>query len=946
MLWGTGHNWNRSAPSRGTNPAVLRVLICAALVLIHSASALQAGDFIESMEGPEVSWEIQFDPQLTQKVEHRRHSTIRRQGQRSEQLILDAQAPSPVALSHHVSPARVLDELKATVWVRSNRGGATFALRVVYPRLKDPETGEIVTRIIEGDAYQGDGTWQNLTCGTVDVTLARLARLLRAKFGAAADLRDVHVDQALLLIQAAPGTTELFIDDLRLGPVVSPARELLVPSTTPQAEELEAPVELRLDRLWVEGQPFVPRIMAHRGESTSELAELRINPLWIPDYSDESLLRELRSLGIWAMAAPPIATSPTGEILDADTASLSPLGADSHGILFWMMGNGIAPGERKRLSSWREQLLLADRKLHRPLLADVTGHERAFSRLVPMLGSTHTVHQTHFDYLRYRDWLSDRQQISRPGGFQWTWLHTAPDAAWVESRNQRRLDLPVIEPEQLRLQLYSALTAGCRGVGYWSTERMSFDHPQQREMLWQIKQLNFELQLLEPWLATGNVVGQARILDSSRSPAERDSSAESARLLGNRGIRQADRKVLGNARRVTPASAVVEGEQSPLTATLLETDYGLLVLGVWHDPLAQFVPGPQAAHGVQILVPGVKETARAWQVTTTDIIPLHSDRNAVPGGTLITIPRWEVTLAVVVASDTTLRDALARKMSQMRQESAQCWVELAQQKWDRVRITNQELVRLGHPQPDGERLINKSRQLWQQARQHLEQQDFVKARADAEGALQSLRILQRAHWETAVAELTQPLASEHTLCFATLPDFWRDRKRHPPGAWSGANLLVSGSFDDEATFQTAAWKHIQSGQPDVRAVAELIPQASDKGYQLRIAAGPAEQMPPPLLVSEPPVLVTTPSMPVRAGQLVRIAGRIRIVHAIQRTREGFEIRDSLSHTGQTCSWKQTDGWESFDFVREATRTGDLTLEFVLHGLGEVWLDNLTVTPFE
>ena len=911
----------------------------ALLLLALVARPVLAADFIERFDGAETSWTTVMEEGAGRLVAHERNTKIKRQGERAEQWIVDCPKTAELALTHRLSPARAIDELKASVWIRSNRPGATFALRLVYPHLKDPATGQIVTRLIEGQVYEADGTWQSLACATTEKELARRARLLRAQFGAQADLRDVHIDQAVLLLHAAPGTTELIIDELKLGPVVSPAREFLVGD--PVVDQSGLPeVELRLDRLWVRGQPFVPRIFVQHGETAPELADLQVNPVWIPDYSDTAWLKELQSLGIWAMASPPVATSTTGEILDAETASLSPLGVETQGILFWMMGNGIQPTERRRLSSWREQLLAADRKLHRPLMADVTGHERAFSRLVPMLGSTQPVHQSHTDYRSYRDWLSDRQQVARPGGFQWTWLHPFPDPNWSHGRIQRRLTAPVVEPEQLRLQMYSALTAGCRGIGYWTNDRMSADNPQHAEALWQIKQLNLELQLLEPWVATGNIVGQARVVNVGPLATP---FTDEAGIQQVRGFKTpaTQRRVVTATRVEPPAAATL-----PLEATLLETDYGLLVLGVWQDPHAQYVPGQQAAHAVQILVPGVKETARAWLVTTTEIIPLETDRNAVPGGTLVTIPRWEMTVAVVISPDTSLRDALVGKMEQMRMASAQCWVELARSKWERIRTTDLELRRLGQTQADADRLLNKSRQLWQFAAEHWEQQAYAKARAEAEAALQLLRILQRAHWDLAIAELSQPLSSEHTACFATLPDYWRTRKQHPPGAWPTTNQLPSGSFDDEATFQTAGWQHAQPVTDGVRATAELIPHPGTSGHILRLAAGPVNAQAPPLLVEHAPVRVTTPAVPVRAGQQLKISGVVRVVHAVTASRVGFEVRDALSGPGQTCVWHRAGGWQRFELTREVRQSGDFQVELLLHGMGEVWVDDLRIVTKE
>ena len=49
--------------------------------------------------------------------------------------------------------------------------------------------------------------------------------------------------------------------------------------------------------------------------------------------------------------------------------------------------------------------------------------------------------------------------------------------------------------------------------------------------------------------------------------------------------------------------------------------------------------------------------------------------------------------------------------------------------------------------------------------------EFV--RLQCQGAMQSLRILQRAHWEAAIAERSSAIASPYTISFQTLPEHWR-----------------------------------------------------------------------------------------------------------------------------------------------------------------------------
>lgn len=911
----------------------LWIVVC----LLLSSETLSAADFLEGFDGPETSWTIATDSKTCRVVDHRRHDTLLRFGTGSENVVFDAQQISRAQLTHGLSPARVLGEpLTATVWIRSNRAGAQFALRLVYPHLTDPETGRIVFRLLEGETFQSEGKWQMLTCKTSEKELNRRNQLLRAQYGAQCDLNDAYVDRAYLSLELGPGATELFIDELKLGPVVSPDADIpVLPAAGPTAAE-QHEVKMQHDRLLINGKPRFPIILPYHGEPPAELANMGVDMVWVPRHDDRAVIDSLAEVGIGVIATPPLAVSPDGSILDAENASLAPLGEDLDQILFWMLGNDIPAQERKRLGNWQKQLLTADRRLHRPLMASVTGGERAFARLVPMLGVSRPVQGTSLDYARYRDWLADRQLAARPGSFMWTWVDTDYPAELLAARQARQLLQPVIEPEQLRLQTYAALSGGVRGLGFWTTHGLFNEGIGAAETRLMLKQLHFELKLLEPWLSTGAPVVNKKfqMLRAPTAPAVATT------------VRKPKVVRVGHAVPAPIANGQVE--TSPISATLVESDFDTtLLLGAWLDNDSQFVPGQMAADDVQIVVPGIKETAKAWEVTTTEIIPLFTDRNAVPGGTLIRLKKFELTTAIVISSDLSLGAQLRRRMFEIQADSATCIVQLARAKLKRVEGVVEQLQSLGRAQPDVDRMLKKTRQLVEAGAKDLERKDFPTARRNGDLALQMLRILQRVHWDDAIATTTHPISSPHAMCFQTLPDHWRlqaslqtDRTR------SGSNLLHSGDFEDEDTFRASGWQHTQNDVPGIVATAELVEAAGRKGFSLRMAAGVADDNPAPLIIPAAPVTVVTPSVPVQNGQTLRISGSVKLLRNVSGTRDGFQISDSIGGTAKAIHWTQSSDWQRFEILREVPATESLTLKFTLFGIGEVLIDDLKIEALQ
>ncbi|MDB5340648.1 MAG: hypothetical protein JWN70_6267 [Planctomycetaceae bacterium] len=904
--------------------------------LLLCVAPVAAADFLEGFDGPQTSWTIATDSKTCRVVDHLRHDKILRFGTGSENVVFDAQQIARAELTHGLSPARVLDEpLTANVWIRSNRAGAKFSLRLVYPHLTDPETGLIVFRLVDGEVYQSEGKWQMLTCKTSEKELNRRSQLLRAQYGAKCDLTDAYVDRAFISMELGVGATELFIDELKLGPVVSPSADIpVLPEAGPAVAELND-VKMQHDRLLINGKPRFPVILPYHGEPPAELANLGVNMAWVPRHDDRQVIDSLAQVGIGVIATPPLALSPEGGILDAENAGLAPLGEELDPILFWMLGNEIPANGAKRLGNWRKQLLSADRRRHRPLMANITGGERAFSRLVAMLGMSRPVQGTSLDYARYRDWLTDRQLAARPGSFMWTWIDTEYPPELVATRLTQKLIPPVMEPEQLRLQTFSALSSGMRGLGFWSTQGLFNEGAGAAETRLMLKQLQFDMKLLEPWLATGSPVGNAKF--QMLRPTSPPNIATAAR-----------KPAVVHAGHAVPAPTGKPATDSAhISATLLESDFGTLLLGTWFENDSQFVPGRMAANDVQIVVPGVKETAKFWEVTTTEIRPLVSDRNAVPGGTLIRLQQFELTTAIVISSDLSLGADLRRRMREIQAESATCVVQLARAKLKRVEGVVTELQSLGRAQPDVDRMLKKARQLAETGAKDLERKDFVAARKNGDYALQMLRVLQRAHWDDAVATSTHPISSPHTICFQTLPDHWRMQARiQADRTRSTENLLHSGDFEDEDTFRTAGWQHAQNDVPGIAATAELVQAPGRKGFCLRMAAGVADDKPAPLIIAAAPVTVVTPSVPVQNGQTLRIQGNVKLLRNVSGTRDGFQICDSIGGAAKAIHWTESGEWHRFEILREVAATESVSLKLTLFGIGEVLIDDLKIEPLD
>jgi hypothetical protein len=940
LLQYTGWRCRFAGRAAGLVLAGLLIAIGASAAIAESENAF----FTESFDGAETSWRLGDESRQQRQLRvlsHRRNRHIMLEGRASENLEIATPVDGlPVRLIHTLPAGRAIDDLKLSVWFRSNRNGATLNLRVVFPHHRDPSTGLALSTTIAGDQYTKAGHWQELTCTTVERQINAKLVLLRAHLRTSnIETREMYVDRAILSDHLGAGTTEYFFDDLRFGPVVG------LRAGTPTAgdrtdERKKPPVEFRLGRLFVEGRPFFPRLTPYHYEDPDGLRRLGLNTVWIPDYQDAELMANLRARGLWMTASPPRALSPTGTILKASEVSLIPFSQETAPILFWNMGTRIPPSSHDDLMSSIEQVRMADNEFRRPLLADVTGMERVVSRYVAMLGGSRHIINTSFSLKDYRDWLIRKSRLARPGSFIWTWIQTEAATTSAQVRRQAGHTPIVIEPEQIRLQVYAALAAGCQGIGYWKSTSLEYDSPGTAELRAVLAQINLELELLEPWLASGTLVEQVPFEIYKSEPATVQQSRRSGRSSLSLPVDpQRDAKRRGR----DPQPQLDELSSGEFEAAIIRSDLGTLILPVWYERDAQYVPGRLAAKDVTFVVPGVPNTASAWEVTTTEIRNLHKED--APGGRKITLRKFDQTAAIIFTSNQHVIEELRRKVAETAEHSSRLGIDLAKAKLQRVREVDDELKSLGFGLAESQDLLRLAAGLAEEAIAAHRRGDFSGSRHSSADCLQLLRILQRLHWENAVRGLSSPNSSPHTVCFQTLPDHWRMIARIGRSQLKAdGNILRSGDFEDIDTMVTEGWRHEQNETEGLRAAAELYPLPRSGNFCLRMVAVPATGADPPPDIRRSPVVVVTPALTVHSGQIVHVSGWIRLASPISGTLDGATLHDSLTGSAGALRWHGPSDWQRFELIREIPESGELELTLSLHGMGEVHFDDLQVVP--
>jgi hypothetical protein len=269
----------------------------------------------------------------------------------------------------------------------------------------------------------------------------------------------------------------------------------------------------------------------------------------------------------------------------------------------------------------------------------------------------------------------------------------------------------------------------------------------------------------------------------------------------------------------------------------------------------------------------------------------------------------------------------------------------------RTKVINSQIIALGHPQPDGMSLIQSAEERLAASNGAMERGEFARAYAESQRAIRAVRLLQRAHWDDAVANcthqakapsLTVPLSSPYATAFATLPHHWQFM-RDIQSSQFGANLVRGGEFESSEMLSEDGWSQTMDGDDALELRATLSAQDPHRGERsLHMEVKPKEGRNLPASLDPMLAALVSKPIPVRAGDILRIRFWLRVPAQIQGSPEGAVIYDSLGGPALAVTQSDPLEWKQFTLYRHATRSDNLTITVGLTGIGDVYVDDLVV----
>ncbi|HLW66927.1 MAG TPA: hypothetical protein VKS79_16550 [Gemmataceae bacterium] len=901
----------------------------------------------------------------------------------SEFLVLDTEASTqagPQLFYLYPTPrAPVTEDLQASIWLKAKKPGIQICVRVVLPRMRNPEAGkgdQAFTTIVEGETYNNTDSWQRLELSHVPRLLREKQQLLRAQLGRDVDIADAFVDQLLLNLYAGPGRLHVWLNQVDIGPVAEDRP--VVAGMSPQALNVRpsrgGPVELQRDQLMVGGKRFFFRAVRHSDTALEIWKRCGFNTLVLESGASSRVIDDALRLA----AGPPIAPFrqelylvPTLPVVSLDTAPATLVSNQpsnpsfsSDRILFSYLGGG-RPAEAVDPVVQTAQFT-RETDPQRLLAIDAWDGLWPYSRNIDLLGIHRWPLVTSLELTKYRDWLVQRRLLARPGAFTWTWVQTH----WTDEYTQLAFNKPAEavfeepigpQPEQIRLLTYIALCSGCRGIGYWSDHFLADTHHGQERLL-EVALLNLEMQMLEPAL-----------LAQIKSPFWIDTS------------------------------------HPHVKAAVLFTDKGLLVIPIWLGGGAQYVSGQSATKSLSITIPQVPLTSEPWEVRPGIVRSINNPKR-VPGGVQITIPEFDLCTAVVFTGDNNKDGLLVWWQDQCRQTApaAADWtIQLARAELAKIQPVEEQLQKIAPALKDTDNLLGDAAHRIQRAQEYLDGKDYRNAYLEGQRALRPLRHLMRLRFDQAVDAmqpppekpkeeeirhppkpknpeparapakaagpdagrpapkpgspepnkpppkpetriLRHPAASPYAVSFWTLPKhwpFWDEIKNLK----TGANVLSSGTFEGDPA---AGWTKKEDSLDFVVMQARystVTPKEGNQCIELNISpkSDPAKPDQPPKVpgaLERTCLAVRSPTVKLQPGSLVKISGWVKIPRTLLASADGALAYDNIG--GDALGLRITDAceWKQFELYRRVPASGEVFVVLALTGLGTVQFDDIRIEP--
>lgn len=276
----------------------------------------QVTDKLDSLP---LQWQLAENDCRARVIKHQIDPTGGNDHRPCEAITLSAGHGTRLLLEYRITPARVIDELNAKLWVRSAQAGVRIGMRIRYPYVHDPESGRTETTILFGQAHRRPGKWDRLAIGGLRGPMREREAALRVKYGPQVDLRDPFVDSIVVDVYNRPGMMTIRLDDLTVEQMV-PVGSVSVSGQQSFKRQSGAPLAADQMRDETPMRSLFPtdqttRIIEYNQEPLTYLRSIGFDAVLLAEPPTDAILREANRAKMMVYAPPPIAPNPDWEPL-------------------------------------------------------------------------------------------------------------------------------------------------------------------------------------------------------------------------------------------------------------------------------------------------------------------------------------------------------------------------------------------------------------------------------------------------------------------------------------------------------------------------------------------------------------------------------------------------------------------------------------------------------
>jgi hypothetical protein len=888
-------------------PGMLVRIIGVWLTLCLNWITPSSAQFSEDFGSASPSWEQREGDCIVLDANWRqRRTTDEETNNRHERIEFEAGPGSKLLVSHNLPPSFVISELTPAVRVKATRPGVKLMVRVVFPETPSPTGSGPLTTLLSGPVYQAVGQWQTLSFATQKENLQTKLRdevwLLRRQHGSHINANNAYVDKVVLNLYCGEGRSVVQIDDLSLTGIVDAGKianrvETLWTAYHDSQVERVGSIETVQDGvpqdpkqpslvirdgtvLLVGGRPFLPKIIQHRGESFEFLKALGFNVIELSATANTEQLQNARHLDLWLVCPPPTSTG------------LAPIGFQFDRVLAWSLGEELGGRNLENAQQRVREIRESDQREGRPIVAHALSHWTRYIQFTDILSVGLEPLGTSMPASRYSDWIRQRSQAIEHNNPVWADIQTDfPPLLVSQVRSIANVVPPTpIEPQQLRFLVYEAISGGARGLRFKSRSRLDASDPTSRLRALTIEWCNSEISRLEPWIAGGAL----------REPI---------------GTGDPDLEV-----------NVISTNRSRL----------LLIQRLTHHE--QNLAGDVPLQMVRFSDADTTFSDQARLLTEIGLQPLPILRNL--GGNEIQIENCPYLSAVVLAQDPTIISRLNQSYQRIGQASTfQLHMDLTRQWLAIMQLIDQQMTNQGRNVVAASAAVAQANTAFQNFNRMI----------DANSPTSALPYLLETEERLALARrelVREPLgmfqsrSSSPLLSHVSLvPLHWELANRLNGSQWN-PNSLPAGDFENLEHLTRAGWENRRLDDERVATKVELSDGVrADGNYSLRMEATPKTNS---MLIDATPLWISSPKIPVRVGQLVRVHGWINIPEPIRGNLDGLMIIDSLGGDALAERIPITSGWQEFTLYRCVPFETDFGITLALTGYGVAYLDEITI----